>query len=295
MDLRQLDYVVAVADHGSFTRAAQAVHVAQPSLSHGIRSLEAELGVQLFARLGRSVAITAAGERVIEAARRVHREMADLTSVARAVASLETGELTMAVVPTLAVDPLAPLIGRFRRAHPGIRIRIEEPESTADIERAVRDGRAELGLTDVTTTAPGLVRTPLFRQELVALCPPDQPPPDEALTARALVQLPLIATAPGTSTRRLLDRLVARTGREPDIAVEVHRREAIVALVLAGAGTALLPRPMAEAAAARGAMVRRLQPPLHRRVGLLHRPTPRSPAAEAMVRLTISALRPDRR
>jgi LysR family transcriptional regulator, cyn operon transcriptional activator len=100
MDLRQLEYAVAVADHGGFTSAARALHLSQPSLSHGVRQLEAELGVELFQRLGRTVRPSAAGERVVDAARRVLRETADgivhrrgaLSSAARAMIELARRE-----------------------------------------------------------------------------------------------------------------------------------------------------------------------------------------------------------
>jgi LysR family carnitine catabolism transcriptional activator len=285
MDLRQLEYVVAVADQRTFTRAARAVHVSQPSLSHGIRTLEGELGIELFARLGRTVAPTSAGLQVIDAARRVLREMADLSAVAASAAVLDSGTLDLVVLPTLAVDPVAALIGRFRTEHPGIVIRVHEPEEAADVEQSVRSGRAELGLTDITLRSTGLTRVALFRQEIVAVSPPGSAAGDGSLTPSELSALPLIVTPVGTSTRRLLDRTLARDGLEPNIAVEINYREAIIPLVLAGAGTSLLPVRIADDAAARGAVVRRLRPGLSRRIGLLHRPTRLSPAAAAMVQL----------
>src|SRR6476469_5549333 len=106
MDLRQLEYVVAVVEHGGFTKAAAALHVAQPSLSQGVRGLERELGVELFERVGRSVAIDAAG--------RVLRDAAELRTASAAVTGLVTGRLDIVALPTLAVDPLARLIGEFR-------------------------------------------------------------------------------------------------------------------------------------------------------------------------------------
>lgn len=290
MDLRQLEYIVAVADHGSFTRAARSVHVSQPSLSHGIRTLESELGVELFSRLGRTIAPTAAGNKVVDAARLVLRDMADLTSAAASVASIETGSLDLVALPTLAVDPLAELIGRFRTEHPGIVIRVHEPEEVTDVDSSVRSGRAELGLTDITTGGTGLVRINLFRQEIVAVSPPGTTSSDAPLTPAALARLPLIVTPPGTSTRRLLDRTFTRDGLEPNIAVEINYREAIIPLVLAGAGTSLLPRRIATQAASQGALVRRLRPALTRRIGLLHRQARLSPAAEAMVHLATSTL-----
>ncbi|MDQ2651370.1 MAG: LysR family transcriptional regulator, partial [Actinomycetota bacterium] len=88
MDLRQLEYVVAVADHGGFTRAAAALHVSQPSLSQGVRTLETELGVEIFSRAGRTVAPTASGEAIIASARRVLVAMAGVRATAAAATEL---------------------------------------------------------------------------------------------------------------------------------------------------------------------------------------------------------------
>lgn len=288
MDLRQLEYVAAVAEHGGFTKAASALRVAQPSLSHGVRSLERELGVELFERLGRGVAITAAGETVLDSAQRVLRDVADLRAASAAVAGLEAGRLEIVALPTLAVDPVARLVGAMRRAHPAISVRLGEPEDAASIERQVLSGRAELGFADITTGGTGLVRVDLFRQEVFAVSPAAGGDVDrnrEPLTAAALARLPLLATPPGTSTRGLLDRTLARAGGAANIVVETSHREALLALVLAGAGTTLLPGAMAAEAAAAGAVVRSMRPRLTRRVGVLHRPGRRSPAAMAMLAL----------
>jgi DNA-binding transcriptional LysR family regulator len=285
MELRQLGYVVAVADHGGFTKAALAMHVSQPSLSYGVRTLEAEVGVELFTRLGRTVRLTAAGEQVVDAARRVLRDVADLTAVTRAVSELHTGRLDIVALPTLAVDPLALLVGEFRTRFPGVTVRVGEPEDAASVEGQVRSGRAELGFTDLTTGGTGLVRVPLFRQEVFAVCPPGTDLPDGPVTPAALAQMPLIATPPGTSTRRLLDRVSAQSGVEPNIVVEINHREAILPLVLAGAGVSLLPKPMAMDGEARGAIVRSLRPAVTRRIGIMHRRGLLSPAAAAMLEL----------
>jgi len=285
MDLRQLEYIVAVADHGGFTAAARRVHVAQPSLSQSIRSLERELGVELFARLGRGIAITSAGEAVVDAARRVLREMAELGAVSAGVAKIETGRLDLVCLPTLAVEPVAGLIGRFRERYPGVKVRVSEPEDVAAVEAQVMSGRAELGFSDVTAGGAGLQRVELFRQCVFAVCPPGTELDDGPLTAATLASLPLIATPVGTSTRRLLDRTIARSGSAPNIVVEISHREAILPLVLAGAGTSLLPEPLAEQARLSGAVVRAMRPALSRRIGILHRPGRLTPAAAAMLAL----------
>jgi LysR family carnitine catabolism transcriptional activator len=285
MDLRQFEYIVAVADQGTFTKAAISMHVSQPSLSNGVRNLESELGVELFARLGRTVRLTSAGEQVVHVARRVIRDVADLTTVSRSVADVQTGQLDLVALPTLAVDPLAQLVGQFRSRFPGITIRVGEPEDASSIEREVSSGNAELGFTDITTGGTGLVRVELFRQEVFAVCPPTTDLPEGPITPEQLATLPLIATPPGTSTRRLLDRVVSRSQVDPNIVVQIHHREAILALVLAGAGVALLPAPMAHDAETRGAAVRPLRPAVTRRIGVVHRPGLLSPAATAMLKL----------
>ncbi len=285
MDLRQLEYLVAIDDHGTFTRAAEKLHVSQPALSHAIRHLERELGADLFVRLGRAVAATAAGRHVIDAARHVVRDMADVRAAAAAVTGLVTGSLEIAALPTLAVDPLAALLGRFRRDHGGISVHVHEPETTAEIETSVRSGKAELGFTDITTGARDLARVSLSRQDIVAVCPEGAHEGAEPLTPRALADLPLIVTPVGTSTRRILDQTLSRSGLQPNIAIEIGHREAIIPLVLAGAGSSLLPRPLARDAARRGAVVRELKPALTRRTGIIHRRGRLSPAAQAMVEL----------
>lgn len=288
MDLRQLEYVVAVVDHGGFTRAAAALHVAQPSLSQGVQSLERELGVQLFERLGRSVAVTPAGEVVVDGARQVLRSAAELRTASAAVAGVVTGRLDVVALPTLAVDPLARLIGAFRAAHPGVTVQVTEPEDAASVERQVLAGRAELGFADLTTGGRDLVRVELFRQEVVAVSPPGTDVDDATLTPAALAKLPLLATPPGTSTRRLLDQVIARSGTVANVAVETSHRESLVPLAVAGAGTTLVPASMADEARRQGAVVRSLRPAVTRRVGIVHRRGPRTPAASAMLELARS-------
>lgn len=285
MDLRHLEYVVAVADHGGFTRAARTLHVSQPSLSQGVRSLEHELGIRVFTRLGRSVTPTPTGDALIAAARRVLTAMAGVRATAAAATGLLEGRLDLVALPTLAVDPVAELVGHFRAAHPGIHVRLVEPEDATSLEQQVRSGRAEVGFSDISTSSEGLRRVPLYRQELLAVCPPGTTVDGDKLTPAELAAMPLIATPAGTSTRRLLDLVLSRTSHEARIAVELNQREAILPLVLAGAGATLLPRALAEPAIAQGATVRPMRPPVTRRVGLVHRAGDLSPAAGAFVTL----------
>jgi DNA-binding transcriptional LysR family regulator len=285
MELRQLEYVVAIADAGSFTAAAAAVHASQPSVSHGVRALETELGVDVFFRLGRSVSATPAGEAVIQAARQVLRDADTVRAAAAAAAGLTGGRVDVATLPTLAAEPVAPLLGRFRRDHPGVEVRVIEPDADETLLDSVRSGRAELGIADLEGGAAGLVATPLFDQELLLVAPPGTALP-HGVAHGSLARQTFVATPRSTSTRRLLDAVAP----DAPVAVEVAHRDAMLPLVLAGAGAALLPAPLAADAAARGAAVAKLRPRVSRSIGLVHRPGPLSPAAAALAALAVKAL-----
>src|SRR4051794_21629472 len=124
MDRRQLEYFLAVVDQHGFTNAAHALHVAQPSLSQAIKSLERELGTDLFVRLGRGIRLTGAGEALVGAARQTVRDFEAAHAAVLSVAGLERGRLDIAAPSTMSADPLAPLLGRFHAAHPGVFLRV---------------------------------------------------------------------------------------------------------------------------------------------------------------------------
>lgn len=289
MDERRLRYFLAVVEEGGVTRAAARLHVAQPSLSQALRSLERELGVQLFQRVGRGLLISDAGRALIGPARQALISIDAARSAVGEVAATLRGTLRIAALPTLAVDPLADLLGRFRRAHPGVTVHVREPESAAGASTLVRDGEAEVALAHLPLREDGLLALDLGRQDLLFVLPPGEALAGDqgaALPTSELHSIPLILSPPGTSTRLLLEQAFAAVGVTPSVAVETDSREAIVPLVLAGAGAALLPAPLAREAQRRGAAVRPADPPIARRIGLLRRPGPLSPAARAFLELT---------
>lgn len=281
MEIQQLRYVVAIADSGTFTAAARRCFVAQPSLSQSVKRLEGELGVALFARAGRGVALTAAGEAFVGAARSALRSFDAIVPEVDAVRGLVAGHLDLVALPTLALDPTAPLVGAFRRRHPGVTVRLDHPEGTEDLLRAVRSGDCELGITERPRHHAGLTVVPLARQEVVMAFPPGSAVP-ETLRPADLAGAPIVTQPVGTSTRALLDDLLARARVEPTIAVETDQREVIIPLVQDGAGVALVPRPVAEAA---GDTVEILyfRPALWRELAIVHRSGPLSPAARAFL------------
>ncbi len=289
MDLRQAAYVVAVVDEGSFTAAAASIPVSQPALSQAVATLERELGTPLFHRIGRSVRLTPAGEAFVPPARRLLREAAAAREAVVDVAGLTSGRLDLVALPTLVVEPLVDLVGRFRRDHPGVLVRINEPEDADAVAELVACGAAELGLATDRPTDPALVADLLGEQELLAVLPPGIPSGRaKRIRLADLAAFPLVTSPKGTSTRRLVDEAFAASDPPvvPKVGVVTEHREAIVPLVMAGAGATVLPEPIARAAAALGAVVAPLNPAIRRPVLLIRRTGPLSPSAEAFRALT---------
>src|SRR2546421_12861833 len=120
MEIRQIEYVVGVVEQGGFTRAAEALHVTQPALSEGIRRLEAELGLELFHRVGRRALLSSAGEAFLETARQVLRDLGVLRTSVAAVGGLTPRTLDLVALPTLAVRPPPTLVRPVPPAHPPV-------------------------------------------------------------------------------------------------------------------------------------------------------------------------------
>lgn len=283
MDLRRLRLFVAVVEHGGFSAAARAVHVAQPAVSLAVRELEHELGTPLVVRSRAGATPTAAGSALLTHARRALREIASAADAVAAVAGLVAGHLDVAALPTLAADPLAAWVGRFRSQYPGVTVRVSAPGDPDGLADAVRSGLAEVGITEAGPQNTGLTEVPIASQELLAVAPPDSARAVGPLALAELADVPLVVTAPGTSLRRHVEDGLAGAGVVPRVAVESAQRDALVPLVLAGAGVTLLPAALAEGAARMGAVVRSTDPPLARDVVLVHRAGAASPAADRFV------------
>jgi DNA-binding transcriptional LysR family regulator len=213
MERRHLEYFLAVANHGSFTSAASALRIAQPSLSYAIRSLEREFGAALFHRLGRGIALTSAGEALLGPARQALREFEMAWTRVQQVASLEAGRLDVVALTSLAVDPLARLVGEFRIAHPGIQVRIVDPERAVAVPELVRRGECEVGFVDSSAPLGGLNALDLPDQEMYAVLPPQHGERvDEPLTLKQVAALGLVITPPGSATRTLVEIALAEAG-----------------------------------------------------------------------------------
>ena len=289
MDLRRLGLFLAVVDHGGFTAAASAVHVAQPALSLAVRELERELGATLLVRSRQGVVLTPAGEALVEPARQAQRDVETAAAAVAAVTGMLAGRIDVASFATLAADPLAAVAGRFRRAHPHVMVRVVATDDAADLVTAIRSGRSELGFTERGPANEGLVEHALADQELVAVCPRDGDPARGELDLATLAGTPLVLTPTGSSMRNLVDNALRDAGVTPLIAVETEQRDALVPLVLAGAGVAFVPHALADVAASQGAIVRATRPTLSRQIAVVHRAGPLSPAGARFLAFALEA------
>jgi LysR family carnitine catabolism transcriptional activator len=283
MDSRRLEIFLSVVEEGGFSAAADALGMSQPAVSQAIRELETDLGALLFHRLGRGVALAPAGEALVLPARQARHDLAIGRAAVADVAGLQTGRLDLACLPTLAVAPLAPLVGAFRRSYPGISIVLSDPTDTAELLHFVRAGRSEIGITEAVSS-PGLVTVPLGQQDFLVVLPPGTEVA-APLKVRQLAELPLVAAPPGASARALLDSALRQTAERASVVVEAAQREAILPLITAGAGCGLLPRPLAEVGAALGCVVVETSPPVTRPVALVHREGQLTPAAGRFVEM----------
>lgn len=278
-----------MAEHGGFTAAAQAVFVSQPALSLAIKELEAEVGTSLFTRTSRHVTLTAAGQALLGPAKQVIRDLDTGQAAIDAITGLTAGHVTLACLPTLVADPVAPLVGAFRRHYPGVRVDLAAPDDTGDLLAMVASGSTELGVTEAHDIPPDLSAHPLGRQSLVLILPPGTDRLDNATIDLAELEgEPFIVVPPGTSSSRLLAEAFASAGIAPTVAVVTAQRDAILPLVIAGAGVALVPETLAATAQRQGAVRAQPTPPITRDLVLVHRGGTLSPAAREFTRMATS-------
>jgi len=242
MELRQLEYFVAVAEEGGFTRAAERVHISQPGVSAQVRQLERELGAPLFDRSARSAGLTPAGRAALGPARAALASVDAVRSAVDEVNGLVRGELTVGMVTACTVVPLFEALAAFHRAHPGIGINLLEDNSDRLVEQ-VRGGTADLALIGVAGDAPdGLGSFTVIRERLVAAVPAGHPLLDGPVTLEAVDRHPIICLPAGTGIRTVLDR--ARGGARPGIALQAAAPGAVLDLAERGLGVAVLSESM---------------------------------------------------
>jgi LysR family hydrogen peroxide-inducible transcriptional activator len=170
MEMHQLRYFVAVAQNGSFSRAAEHCHVSQPSLSQQIQKLERGLGQRLFDRLGRRVLLTDAGRLLLDRATAILATVDDTQRRLRPTDDDDGGQLTVGAIPTVAPYLLPPALNRFLRRYPGVEVTVEE-DVTRHILQTVEAGELDLALVALPVDEERLHVEPLFSEELLLAVP----------------------------------------------------------------------------------------------------------------------------
>ncbi len=287
MNHRQLEYVVAIVEEGSFTQAAIRCDVAQPSLSAAVARLERDLGVSLFHRLGRRVEPTDACLALLPSARDVIRSTRSVIDSVSSTTDGLTGSLDLAVQPTV-IATVVRLVGEFHRRFPGVRLRVHSPADDS-VAELVESGRSELGIGDVTPLRTGLRARPLWSEGYVCVdrATRRRGSATEPCNPSTLATSAFIATPSGSPTREVLDAWFAAAAIAPIVSVEVDHREALLGLVGAGCGAAIVPASVASAAGAPRLRTRPLDPPVDRRIDIVFRPGALTPSAERFLDLAV--------
>ncbi|UCZ86879.1 transcriptional regulator CynR [Pseudomonas sp. L5B5] len=270
MLLRHIRYLLAVAEHSNFTRAAEALHVSQPTLSQQIKQLEASLGAPLFDRSGRSVRLTDAGQAYVVYARRALQDLEAARRAMHDLQDLSRGSLRLALTPTFTAYLAGPLLSRFNQRYPGISLSIED--MTQDrLEAALAEDRLDLGIAFAGEHLAEVESQALFSEILSLMVGPQHPGrEDEPLTAEALGRQSLVLLSGDFATRRHIDSYCRQLGIAPCIAIEANSVSALVEIVRRGPLATLLPSAIAREQAGLRALSL-VSPPAPRSVVLLGR------------------------
>lgn len=246
MELRQLEYFVAVAEERNFTRAAERVHISQSGVSAQIRQLERELGAELFDRSSRTVTLTVAGKAALEHARAALDAVGAIGRSVDEVTDLIRGRLTVGMVVGCTLTPLFEALAAFHEAHPGVEISLLE-DSSDRLTEGVRTGAVDLALIGTATAAPdGLRALTIISERLVAAVPPGHPLAERRrITLSDLTAHPIVCMPPGTGLRAVFDQACAAQHLHPSIAMQAGAADAIADLAARGLGVAVLSESMA--------------------------------------------------
>ncbi|GGY98910.1 LysR family transcriptional regulator [Streptomyces poonensis] len=247
MDLRQLQYFVAVAEEASFTRAAGRVNISQSGVSAQIRQLERELGAELFDRSARTVTLTAAGRAALGHARAALAAAHGVGQAVGEVTGLLRGRLTVGMVIGCTLTALFDALAAFHAAHPGVEISLLEDHSDRLVE-AVRAGTVDLAVAGTTSTAAldGLDTLTVISERLAVAVPPGHPlAAADRVALRDVTRHPIVCMPPGTGLRTLLDEACAAQRLQPAITLQASAADAVADLAARGLAVAVLSESMA--------------------------------------------------
>ena len=271
MDFDQIDTIIEISKHNSFSRAAEHLYRTQPAISKQVRSLEQELGQKLFHRAGKQVELTSAGRILLEHC----VQLAELRRLAREALErmrhVPHGRVAVGANEATSLYVLPPVFVAFRARYPEVRLRIHRNFTRKLVERVLAN-TLDFAVVSLPVDEKDLEVLPLFRDELAVIVPPRHPLADQqSVTLEQLAEHSFIFPRTGR-TRALFERVFANRGLEPRVSLELASVEAIKKFVAVGLGISLISRSFAAQEAADGTL--RLIPleglKLVRELGLIH-------------------------
>ena len=270
VELRHLEAFIAVARHGSFTRAAQTLHVSQPTFTVQIRQLESALGVRLVDRNTRSVQLTPIGRGLAPVVERILRELEAVLLNTQALSGTAAGFVAVAALPSLSATMLPAVISSFRARHPGIAIHLRDAVGVR-LAAMVKAGEVDFGFGSLPAGEPGIEFRPLFKDRMSAIFRKNSPLARKRSIALAgLLAYPLILMGRDSSVRAVVDRGLAAIGHFAPPAYEAEYISTALGMVEAGLGVTILPASVLRIDRGRQLLCRPIQSPkLDREVGFL--------------------------
>ncbi|MFM0515894.1 MULTISPECIES: LysR family transcriptional regulator [Caballeronia] len=239
MDIRELRSFIYVARAGSFSRAAAELYIAQPALSRQIAKLEEEIGVELLARHGRGVRLTAAGARLLERAEMISNMVSETGEHVRATADEERGYLAVGLPPTMGALIGAELVRDFREVYPRVALHIREGQSSS-LQEWVADRRVDLAVVYNQPPLDAFQVRPLYSEPMILIAPPGTPIPKDGFQIRDLASLPLILPGMPHSNRRVIEHAAVQNSIRLRVELEVDSVALTKKLVKAGVGYSIL-------------------------------------------------------
>ncbi|MDK8179693.1 LysR family transcriptional regulator [Paenibacillus sp. UMB4589-SE434] len=258
MEIRQLQYALQIAEERNFSRAAEKLHIAQPSLSQQLSKLEKEIGVLLFQRTTNSVEMTYAGEVFIDRAQKIIDSLEQLKREMSDISQTKTGKVVIGTMPITGSHILPHVVPSFHRRYPDIELVLTEEPSTSNLIKMTAQGKNDFCLLSLPIQEPTLTYEPIVDEEIVISVPHDHPLATstlEGLTSshrrpislQEVRQEPFIFLKKGQGFRQITLEMCRNAGFEPRVVFESSNMETVQSLVAAGMGISLVPSFIASA------------------------------------------------
>ena len=293
LNLDQLRSLIQVIDSGSFTEAAKRLNLTQPAISQQIRELEIRCGIPLIDRVGKRAVATSAGHELITRGRRILADVEDTMAAVRQHMAGTVGRVHVGAGPTALTYLLPPVLRSVREEYPDIEI-IVTTGTTDSISGALLRNEIDIGLTALPVDSADLVAVPVRTDPMVAILPTTEPDIPDAVTPAYVAGRKLILEYQRVPHQQLSRAWLRAGGVEPRPALEFDGIEAIRRAVAAQLGMAIVPGPaMTAGPPVNNVVVRPLDPPLQRTLGLVERQGRPKPPALKIVRDAIMTLRAD--